>query len=302
MNTSWPRILHAIAAALLVVLATAGCKDSSTVASTPPSLPAASAPASATEPAALSAAVANDSAQSASYLAAKYDPIHFKPAIEQATDQQCLACHAEVLKPSVRKTAPAGLPAATAVAWYQQTSTYQGEQDTFHRRHLDTPYARQVMNLRCNTCHQGSDPRDRASGSSATTQPGLSLRKTVSPEGTCLKCHGQMNWPVMGLPGPWAEVKEPFQNNCVTACHVVFRTVRHEVNYLNAKAIEELAAQPEGGDVCYGCHGGRAWYRASYPYPRHPWPDMPTDVPDWAKNRPTQSEARFIIAGQGEKQ
>jgi len=239
-----------------------------------------------------------------SYQVAKYDPIHFKPAIEQATDQQCLACHAEVLKPAMRKASPAGVEAASARAWYQQISTYQGEQETFHRRHLETAYAKQVMNLRCTTCHQGNDPRDRAPGSSATAQSDLTLRKTVTPETTCLKCHAQMNWPVMGLPGPWPQQsKDLFQNNCL-ACHIAIRTTRHQVTYLNAKTIEELAAKPNGGDVCYGCHGGRAWYRTHYPYPRHAWPDMPTEIPDWAKDRPTQSEARFLAAAaarQGEK-
>jgi hypothetical protein len=242
-----------------------------------------------------------------SYQAAQYDPIHFKPAIDKATDRQCLACHAEVLQPSVRKTSPAGLESATAKAWYQQISTYQGGQDTFHRRHYVTAYAKQVMELHCNTCHQGSDPRDQASGSSATAQPDVTLRKTVVPEMSCLKCHGQMNWPVMGLPGPWPQFRTAFNNNCVTACHSVQRTVRHQVNYLNAKAIEALAAKPNGGDVCYGCHGGRPWYRIVYPYPRHPWPNMPPETPAWAKNRPAQSEARFRLAiaatpapGQGE--
>ena len=33
----------------------------------------------------------------------------------------------------------------------------------------------------------------------------------------------------------------------------------------------------------------------SYPYPRHAWPGMPPEVPDWAKDRPTESEARFRL-------
>jgi len=278
MNSPWFRLLQVVSVGLIATLTASGCTDS-----TSPSVPAA-----------MSVAP--------SYQAAKYDPIHFKPAIEQATDQQCLACHAEVLKPSVRKTSPAGLEAANVKAWYQQLSIYQGEQETFHRRHLETPLAKQIMNLRCTTCHQGSDPRDKAPGSSATTQADHTLRKTVMPETTCLKCHGQMNWPVMGLPDKWPQVKDMFQNNCLM-CHTAFRTTRHQVTYLNGKAIEELAAKPDGGDVCFGCHGGRAWYRINYPYPRHPWPDMPTEIPDWAKDRPTESEARFISAdaGQGEK-
>jgi hypothetical protein len=276
---------------LFVALAAIGCKDSTPSASAPASsaAPDASAAAPTSVPASVPAAAA-----SASYQAAKYDPIHFKPAIEKATDQQCLACHAEVLKPSVRKTSLAGLESSGAQAWYQRISTYQGEQETFHRRHMEMPYAKQVMNLHCNTCHQGNDPRDRASGSSATTQSGLTLRKTVSAQATCLKCHGQMNWPVMGLPGPWPQFREAYLNNCLL-CHAVQRTVRHQVNYLNAKAIEELAAKPNGGDVCFGCHGGRPWYRVAYPFPRHSWPDMPTEIPAWAKNRPTQSEARFLV-------
>ena len=297
MRASWHRLLHVVSASLFAALAVAGCNDS-----TPPPSSVASVAAPASAPASVPVA---DAAPVNYYQAAKYDPIHFKPAIEKATDQQCLACHAEVLEPSVRKTSQAGLESSNAKAWYQQISTYQGEQETFHRRHMVTAYAKQVMNLSCTTCHQGNDPRDRASGSSATAQPDLTLRKTVVPEATCLKCHGQMNWPVMGLPGPWRQFREAFNNNCVMACHSVQRTVRHQVTYLNAKGIEALAVKPNGGDVCFGCHGGRAWYRVAYPFPRHPWPNMPTEVPDWAKNRPTQSEARFIAAaaaGQGEKQ
>ena len=79
------------------------------------------------------------------YQAARYDPLHFKPAIETATDAQCLTCHQEVLKPSVRKHSPAGLAAADAKAWYQQLSTYAGEQDTMHRRHLETPLAKELV-------------------------------------------------------------------------------------------------------------------------------------------------------------
>jgi hypothetical protein len=300
MSASWFRLMCVAAASGFAVLAATGCKD----ADPPPAPVTAQTPVTAA-PAPVAPAAPAPKAEPVSWHAAKYDPIHFKPAIDAATDEQCLACHAEVLKASVRQTSPAGLQAAAAKAWYQQISTYEGEQDTLHRRHLETAYAKQVMNLRCTTCHQGSDPRDQAPGSSATAQAGLTLRKTVKPEATCLMCHGQMNWPVMGLPGPWAEFREPFQNNCVVACHSVQRTVRHQVNYLNAQAIEELAAKPDGGDVCFGCHGGRPWYRVAYPYPRHAWPDMPTDVPEWAKNRPAQSEARFIAAAgkpAGEKQ
>lgn len=283
-RTCWP--VAFLFAALLFVTA---CSDSQ------PSAPTTTA---AVQPAASASLIADATTASppADYQRAKWDPIHFKPAIDQASDQQCLACHAEVLKPSVRKTSPAGVEAATAKAWYQQTSTYEGEQDTFHRRHLQTTLSKQLMNMRCTTCHQGNEPRDEAPGSSATVHGGngeFTLRKMVNPETTCLKCHGKMNWEVMGLPGPWAQSKETFQNNCML-CHAAIRTNRHQVNYLNAKAIEE--AGQTNGDVCFGCHGARAWYRTSYPYPRHAWDGMAPEVPDWAKGRPTESEVRFITA------
>ena len=228
------------------------------------------------------------------YLRATYGPLHSRPAAELASDAECLACHQEVLDDRVRAKSPAGVQAKDSLVWYQQLSTYTGEQETFHRRHMSTPLAKDLMNLQCNTCHQGHDPREEAQGSSATG-PGVddtafTLRKQVNPETVCLKCHGQMNWPVMGLPGPWQEVRQQMGNNCLT-CHANIRTSRHNVAYLNAAAIE--AAGQNNADVCYGCHGGRAWYRISYPYPRHPWPNMPAATPDWAKDRPGYSEPRF---------
>ncbi len=235
-------------------------------------------------------------------LRATYSPLHFKPAIETATDAQCLACHKEVLEDRPRVASPAGAGAADSLAWYQHTSTYGGAQDSFHRRHLVTPMARQLMNLTCNTCHQGHDPREEAQGASATSasqaDTGFTLRKQVNPETTCLKCHGQMPAKeIMGLPGPWPQVRDQFQNDCLL-CHAAFRTNRHQVSYLNAEAIEAAAkagaATKNGGDVCYGCHGGRPWYRIAYPYARNPWPGMPEVTPEWARLRPRHSELRFL--------
>jgi nitrate/TMAO reductase-like tetraheme cytochrome c subunit len=177
-----------------------------------------------------------------------------------------------------------------------------GEQDSFHRRHLVTPMAKALMNLTCNTCHQGHDPREEAQGASATSTPqtdaGFSLRKQVNPETTCLKCHGQFPAKeIMGLPAPWKDAKNMFQNDCL-GCHAAIRTSRHQVSYLNAEAIEaaarEATAKKQGGDVCYGCHGGRAWYRIAYPYARNPWPGMPEVTPEWARLRPRHSELRFL--------
>lgn len=229
---------------------------------------------------------------------ASYSPLHFKPAIDTATDAQCLECHKEVLEDKVRPTSPAGVKASESKAWYQQLGVYSGEQDTFHRRHLVTPMAKELMNLKCNFCHQGHDPREEAQGASATastsppqTDTSFVLRKQVNPETTCLKCHGQFPAQPMGLPGPWKDIKDAMGNTCL-GCHAAFRTVRHQVNYLNAAAIE--AAGAKNNDTCYGCHGGRAWYRMSYPYARNPWPGMAPDVPEWAKQRPTRSDARFL--------
>ncbi|MEW8431392.1 MAG: hypothetical protein G8D61_16865, partial [gamma proteobacterium symbiont of Ctena orbiculata] len=67
-------------------------------------------------------------------------------------------------------------------------------------------------------------------------------------------------------------------------------------NYLKADAIEVAAKKDP--DVCYGCHGGRQWYRIGYPYPRHAWKGMSSNTPEWAKDRPTESEPRFRIRTQ----
>jgi hypothetical protein len=240
-----------------------------------------------------------------SYDAAVWDPIHFKPAIETAADSQCLACHQEVLNSQVRKTSPAGLAAKDALAWYQTLDTYSGDQQTFHQRHITSAFATQVMDLKCNFCHRGHDPREEMPGSSATTKDlgAYAFRKVVDPSETCLLCHGAFPYQNMeGLTGPWHEQRADFEdasapetrNGCLV-CHDPesgFRSERHKVSYLRADAIERLAKE-SSSDVCYGCHGGRAWYRISYPYPRTPWPGMAEETPDWAKGRPVQS--RYAI-------
>lgn len=229
--------------------------------------------------------------QGLTYEQARWHPLHFRPASETATDEQCLACHAEVLEKSVRSESPAGVKSSEVLAWYETLDTYEGEEDTFHRRHLVTDYAKQVMDLKCNTCHLGNDPREETAMSHAGGDPTLTQRKHVDPN-VCLLCHGQFPYPNMGVPGPWLEYGHAFQNNCLL-CHVTFRTNRHNVNYLKPQAIEALAKEKE--DVCFGCHGGRPWYRMSYPYPRHPWPGMSEVIPEWAKGRPSSSEARFLV-------
>lgn len=230
--------------------------------------------------------------QAPSYEQARWDPIHFKPAIDYAADEDCLACHAEVLERKVRTESPAGVAAAKALAWYQTLGTYEGEQDTFHRRHISTDYAKQVMNLQCTTCHQGNDPREETANSSATGSSELTQRKQVDPN-ICLMCHGKHNAKIMGVPpGDWRETGTAFNFDCLL-CHAAIRTSRHQVNFLKPDAIE--AAAKEDPDVCFGCHGGRAWYRIEYPYPRHDWPGAGDKQPDWAKDRPTKSEPRFLV-------
>ena len=229
------------------------------------------------------------------YYRAAWDPIHFQPAIASATNEQCLECHQEILQRKVLDESPAGVPASETLAWYQTLDTYEGPQETFHRRHLVTPLAKEVMDLKCNTCHQGHDLREEAPGSSATSvsqaDTNFTLRKAVNPH-VCLMCHGRNPYEIMGLPSPWNESREMFQSNCLL-CHASIRTSRHQVNFLKADAIEK--AGKEDSDVCFGCHGGRQWYRIAYPYPRHAWPGMAKEVPDWAKERPTESPARFRI-------
>ena len=117
------------------------------------------------------------------YEQARWYPLHFKPAIETAKDEQCLECHSEVLEKSIRAESPAGVNATDVMAWYETLDTYQGDQETFHRRHLVTDYAKQVMDLKCNTCHQGNDPREETAMSHADGDPTLTQRKQVDPNG-----------------------------------------------------------------------------------------------------------------------
>ena len=237
------------------------------------------------------------------YDKARWHPIHFRPLIDRATNEQCLACHKEILEHEPRKASPAGWRADRVLAWYQTLDTYEGPQMTFHARHLTSPFAKQVMDLKCNFCHQGNDPREEAPGSHAenVNDSTYTLRKTVDPSKTCLRCHGKFPFEFMeGLEDDWSKIRKDFEdeetpNGCLAACHgETFRTVRHQVTYLKPENIEKLAQK--SSDVCYGCHGGRRWYRISYPYPRNPWPgmkDVVPETPEWAKNRPTQSEARY---------
>ncbi|MES9859174.1 MAG: hypothetical protein ABW166_21690 [Sedimenticola sp.] len=223
------------------------------------------------------------------YEKSRWHPMHFKPAINEATNEQCLECHQEIIERKVREASPAGVKATDVMAWYQTLDTYEGEQDTFHRRHLVTPLAKELMDLKCNTCHQGNDPREGAVIPPDHSNKDFTLRKAVNPE-VCLMCHGRNPYEIMGLPSAWPTSGTIFQNNCLL-CHANIRTTRHQVNFLKADAIEE--AGKKSSDTCYGCHGGRQWYRIAFPYPRNEWPGISSTTPEWAKDRPTQSDARF---------
>ena len=132
------------------------------------------------------------------YDRARYDPIHFRPAIEKATNEQCLSCHQEIIDRRVIDQSPAGVKAAESLAWYQTLNTYEGPQETFHRRHLETPLAKQLMNMQCTTCHQGNDPREEAPIWEGAKAGDFKLRKIINPD-TCLMCHGQFGYEIMGL-------------------------------------------------------------------------------------------------------
>lgn len=222
----------------------------------------------------------------------RWNPIHFKPAIDKASNEECLSCHADVLTNKVLEKSPSGVKANKSLAWYQTLDTYEGEQQTFHQRHLTSKMATELMDLKCSTCHQGHDPGTEISYLVQSGEVKPILGKLVDPD-VCLLCHGELDVKTMaGLAGPWPEVRDTYNNDCMV-CHNIFRTKRHEVNYLKAEAIEKSAENK--GDSCYGCHGGRAWYRVGYPYARTPWPGMALEIPEWAKGRPDQSEARFLV-------
>ncbi len=237
------------------------------------------------------AASGNPKDAARAYHDARWNPLHFAPAIDHASDAQCLQCHGEIEQRRPRDRSPAGVPADETLAWYQTLDTYRGPQDSFHRRHRDTPLAKRLMRLRCNSCHRGHNPDREVAVDGDPLRHDPALRKDVDSD-ICLMCHGRFDYTVMpGLSAPWSESRERFQNNCL-ACHRAFRTQRHQLNFLNAKAIEE--AGEADGDVCYGCHGGRAWYALAYPYVRRPWPRMPSVTPSWAAGRPSQYPARFL--------
>ena len=240
------------------------------------------------------------------YERARYHPLHFKPQATKASNEECLVCHSEIMTHKPRQISPAGVKSDATLAWYQTLDTYTGKQQSFHFRHLNSAFAKQVMNLSCSFCHKGNDPREETPDMqpgqkvfSASAKPNFTLRKMVNPATTCLRCHGSFPVQIMeGIEEAWPKARldiedEETPNGCLTCHEESFRTNRHHVSYLKAANIEKLAKK--SSDVCYGCHGGRQWYRTSYPYPRHAWPDMDEEIPDWAKNRSTRSDPEYQL-------
>ena len=121
--------------------------------------------------------------ESADYLGAVWNPIHFQPQIQRATNEQCLACHKEVLEDRPLAQSPAGVKADESLAWYQTLSAYQGEQESFHRRHMVTPLAQRLMKMRCSTCHQGHDLREEAPIPPDTVSRGASGTPEITGKG-----------------------------------------------------------------------------------------------------------------------
>ncbi len=245
------------------------------------------------------------------YERARHHPLHFPPAIDSASNAECLVCHQEIMTAKPRDESPAGVKAADSLAWYQTLDTYMGDQESFHFRHLQSDFAQEVMDLKCNFCHRGNDPREESpdmmplrAAFSAGPQPEFTNRKMVNPETTCLRCHGAMPDPVgiMGLPGPWHEARRaggnPEAPNMTKGAGRsqadLSRAIRHNVTYLRAANIEALAKEVSS-DTCHGCHGGRQWYRTAYPYPRHAWPGMDPEPPEWVAGRPTQSDEAYRL-------
>ncbi len=200
------------------------------------------------------------------YHRAKWHPIHFPPMINYAKDSDCLKCHREIKDRKVLKMSPAGVKPEEVSAWYQHLDVYQGPQDTFHRRHLYDGLAKKVLNFKCTTCHRGHNPREETPVPPTNDSAKYTMRKAVHPY-VCLMCHGQFPDPkMMGLPGHWYESGKNMKYNCLT-CHSAIRTDRHKSYFLKRDAIEKLAKEKK--DLCFGCHGGRAWYRIPFPYKRY---------------------------------
>lgn len=168
---------------------------------------------------------------------------------EKSEILRCQPCHGVLLESKPLAESPAGLKAKDATAWYQRVPTYQGEQQDFHWRHMASDFAKEVMRFQCDTCHPGFDPSRRmpVQGDPGTEKV---LRKRVNPL-ICVNCHGLFPAHLEGFSGTYT----------CWVCHRGDAARQHTHPTLNRDNILRLSAnEPE---VCYGCHGGRAWYAIS---------------------------------------
>lgn len=172
-------------------------------------------------------------------------------------DGRCRVCHGQLLV-APRAESPAGLASDDAMAAYQRLTTYAGGQENFHWRHRDSPYARQMMRIQCQDCHPGRDPRQPALARDDPRHPRM-LRKQVDPV-LCVNCHGRFPDHRTAFAGNWMQARAAFAGNCLV-CHAADAGRRHASTLLAGAEIERQGAA--SGDVCYGCHGGRAWYAVS---------------------------------------
>ena len=174
-----------------------------------------------------------------------------------SADGRCRACHGQLLV-APRAESPAGLSSEIGKAPYQRLNTYAGGQENFHSRHRSGQYALQVMRFQCQDCHPGRDPRLPALFRDDPRHPQM-LRKKVDPV-LCVNCHGRFPDHRAAFVGPWEQARAYFDGNCMV-CHAADVGRRHASPLLVREAIERLGRN--AGDVCYGCHGGRAWYAVS---------------------------------------
>jgi hypothetical protein len=182
---------------------------------------------------------------------------HFPPG-EDSLDGRCLGCHADVLEQAPRRAMPAGALPEGLLPPYQRLATYDGGQASFHWRHRRSSYAQSVMRMRCQSCHRGRDPRLPEVHRHEREFP-VALRKRVHPN-LCVNCHGRFPDHRAAFDGDWPAVRQRFDGNCLV-CHEGDSARRHHNPLLDREAVEAQAR--DSGDVCYGCHGGRAWYRVS---------------------------------------
>lgn len=189
------------------------------------------------------------------YERARLSDVHIDSAKKGIQDSACLACHQEIFdaEGAVLAAIDPAIDLSKLKPWYQDVTTYQGPQLRFHYRHLKTPLATSIMDLSCVFCHENTEVRATYPGEDS----GGSFRKQVSGE-TCLLCHGQfpqahrMSWPAL---------QTAVGGQDCLACHnaETLRNVVKKVDYLQADKI--VAQGQDNAALCYGCHGGRAWYQ-----------------------------------------